>query len=304
MSGIKRIILNTVATYSRTMLAMMMGLFSSRWVLSALGQTDFGLYSVVGGLITFVSLLNGLVASSVGRYYAFAIGEAKVHKKCTDTDDLVRWFNSAVSIHWILPIILVSIGYPIGIYVIHNCLTIPEDRVVACIWVFRLSLITAFINMVSVPYIAMYQAKQLIAELSLWSIVTTFINFGVAYMMLNYTGDRFIAYAVLSAIAPSVILGVQVFRAHRHFKVCRVHLSYLFDLNRLLKIFNFAFWDFFGWIGGTVRDQGTVFVINRHYGAGMNAAYGIAQRVITYTSSLSTAIIGALQPAITTAVGE
>lgn len=304
MTSVRRIVFNTAATYGRTVLAMIMGLFSSRWVLNALGQEDFGLYSVVGGLITFVGLLNGLLASSVGRYYAFAIGEANINRDRVDSDDLLRWFNSAVSIHWILPIILVSIGYPVGVYAIHNWLTIPEGREVACIWVFRLSLFTAFMNMVSVPYIAMYQAKQLIAELSLWSIITTFVNFCIAYMMLNYSGDRFIAYAFLTAIAPSVILGIQVLRAHRYFKVCRVRLTYLFDFKRLSKIFNFAFWDFFGWMGGTVRDQGSVFVINRYYGTGMNAAYGIAQRVISYTGSLSTAIIGALQPAITTAVGE
>ena len=304
MSGIKRIVLNTMATYGRTMLAMAMGLFSSRWVLGALGQNDFGLYSVVGGLMTFVVLLNGLLASSVGRYYAYAIGAAKVQKEGSSTEDLERWFNSAVSIHWFLPIILVAIGYPVGTYAIRHWLTIPEGREVACLWVFRISLATAFMNMISVPYIAMYQAKQLIAELSLWSIITTFVKFGIAYMMLTYPGDRFIAYAFLTAIAPSVILGIQVYRARRHFAACRVRFAYLFDFRRLWKIFNFAFWDFFGWIGGTVRDQGSVFVINRHYGAGMNAAYGIAQRVIAYTGSLSAAIIGALQPAITTAVGE
>lgn len=304
MSPAKRIVLNTLASYGRTLFGMALGLFSSRWVLNGLGKDDFGLFGVVGGIITFVGLLNALLANSVGRYYAYAIGESKNMSEADARENLMRWFNSALSIHWILPVVLVAIGYPIGVYAIRHWLVIPDGRLEACIWVFRLSLFMAFMNMVSVPYIAMYQAKQLIAELSLWGVVTTVANFLIAFYMLYCPLDRFVMFACLSAIVPSLILGIQICRARKHFGVCHVRLEYLFDKLRLAKIFNFAFWDFFGWLGGTVRDQGAVFVLNRNFGSGLNAAYRIAQSVINYTTSLSAAIIGALQPAITTAVGQ
>lgn len=304
MTANRRIILNTIASYGRTLFSMALGLFSSRWVLNGLGKDDFGLFGVVGGIMIFVGLLNGLLATSVGRYYAFALGEAKTQSQEEAKENLLRWFNSALSIHWILPIVLVLIGYPIGVYAIQHWLVIPEGRETACIWVLRLSMLTAFMNMVSVPYIAMYQAKQLIAELSLWGVVTTLANFVIAYYMLYCPMDRFMTYAALSAIVPSIILGIQVFRARKHFGVCHLRIKYLFDVVRLKKIFAFAFWDFFGWIGGSVRDQGSVFVLNRHFGTGINAAYRVAQSVINYTTALASSIIGALQPAVTTAVGE
>ena len=52
---------------------MGMALFSSRWVLNSLGQSDFGLYSVVGSIIVFIVFLNSVMAfasvitASVGR---------------------------------------------------------------------------------------------------------------------------------------------------------------------------------------------------------------------------------------------
>ena len=304
MSPIKRIILNTCASYGRTLFSMFLGLFSARWVLNGLGEIDYGLFGVVGGIVTFVGLLNALLASSVARYYAYVIGESQTLPEEEASDHLSKWFNSALLIHWILPIALILIGYPIGVYAIEHWLNIPDNRIVSSIWVFRMSLLLAFLNMVSVPYIAMYQAKQLIAELSIWGIVTTLANFFIAFYILRCSYDRFIVYSLLSVIAPCLILCIQVYRARKHFLSCRLKVAYLFDLGRLCKIFSYAFWDFFGWIGGSIRDQGGLLVTNRNFGAGATAAYRIAQSVITYTTSLSAAITSSMQPAITTAVGE
>ena len=60
MSPNRRILLNIVATYGRSLYALVCGLFISRWVLAALGKEDFGLYGVVGGL-----MVVGLASSSM-----------------------------------------------------------------------------------------------------------------------------------------------------------------------------------------------------------------------------------------------
>ena len=56
MSPNRRIFLNIAATYGRSLYALVCGLFISRWVLAALGKTDFGLYGVVGGMTVIVML--------------------------------------------------------------------------------------------------------------------------------------------------------------------------------------------------------------------------------------------------------
>lgn len=52
-------------------------------------------------------------------------------------EDLKRWFNTALGIHIVLPLLAVIIGYPIGVHAIDHWLVIPPDRVAACVWVFR-----------------------------------------------------------------------------------------------------------------------------------------------------------------------
>jgi hypothetical protein len=75
MNSSQRIVFNSVATYTHSVLGAGLALFSSRWVLNALGQTDFGLFSVVGPIIVFITFLNTVMAISTARHYAFSIGK-------------------------------------------------------------------------------------------------------------------------------------------------------------------------------------------------------------------------------------
>ena len=87
----RRIAANAVVTYARSLVALALGLFSARWVLSALGAVDFGLYAVVGSLMAFVSFFGGVLGVSVARHYAFAVGGG-------DNDDLAAWCAAAFTL--------------------------------------------------------------------------------------------------------------------------------------------------------------------------------------------------------------
>ena len=116
MTQNKRIVLNTIATYGRSMIGVLCGIFSTRWVLEALGQVDFGLYGLIGSLVIFISFINIQFSIAIARYYAYAIGEAKVaDDKTYALEESRLWFSVAVAIHLILPTILVAIGYPLGV---------------------------------------------------------------------------------------------------------------------------------------------------------------------------------------------
>ena len=56
MSPNRRIFLNIIATYGRSLYALVIGLFCGRWTLMALGEVDYGLMGVVGGLMAFVGV--------------------------------------------------------------------------------------------------------------------------------------------------------------------------------------------------------------------------------------------------------
>ena len=292
----KRIAINTAATYLRFVLSAGLALFSSRWVLNGLGQTDYGIFSLVGTLIIFITALNNLMASSAARYFAYAIGQ-------DDTSELKKWFKASIGIHIILAMLLVVIGWPIGEYIISQFLMIPADRIIVGTWIFRISLISAFVSMVTVPFVAMFTAKQEMMELAVWGVLQAACCFILAWFLMHETGDRLWFYAI-GMVTISVIYNiVQIIRAFYSFSECHITAGEWFNRDKYRKLFSFAGWNLFGWSGVLFRDQGSAVLLNLFFGPSANAAYAIATQVCNQTNQFSAAIISSFSPAITATEG-
>ena len=304
MTSTRRIILNALATYGQSLVRLLAGFFSIRWVLAALGQSDFGLYCVVGSLITFITFFNSILSVSNARYYAYSIGMGKNMTPDAAREDLSRWFNTALSIHVVVPAILLLVGYPVGEYAIRHWLNIPDGRLVACVWVFRLASVTAFVSMSSVPFLAMYTAKQYIAVRAGFGIVSTVMNLVFAYCLLHVPGDKLLWYASYMMVISAGLPFVQVLLALRCFPECRPRLSLWGDWKRIRSLFSYAGWIAFGGGGGSLIGlQGSTLVTNHYFGTVINSSYGIAGTLSGHTQTLSNSLMGALSPAVTTREG-
>ena len=64
----KRIAKNTLFLYFRQILTMLVSLYTVRVVLKVLGVQDYGIYNVVGGIVTMFGFLNGTMSSATQRY--------------------------------------------------------------------------------------------------------------------------------------------------------------------------------------------------------------------------------------------
>lgn len=296
LTGNNLVIVNILATYARIVLIAGMGLFSTRWVLQALGKEDFGLYSVVGGLIVFILFIGGTMSSSVHRFYAYAIGQG-------DPEEIRKWFNTAFLSLLLFSLLLVIVGVPMGHYLINNLMTIPPERIQTSLCVYNLSIVGAVGTLVTVPYQGMLIAAQRIFEVSLWGLLQIFLMFLLAWYLLSAPGDLLLTYA-LGMVGIKLILDfIQVVRAQRVFKACHLKLSYWFNKKQFRELFSFIGWDLFGSMGYIVRNQGPAFLINLYSGPAVNASYGIANQVAAQTNSITAALTGAISPEITTREG-
>lgn len=302
MSPSNRIILNILATYGRSLYALVIGLFCGRWLLMALGEVDFGLMGVVGGMAAFVTFFNGIMASGVGRFYAISVGESRNDprhglEKCRE------WFTTAVVIHTVVPVVLVLIGYPFGVWAVEHYLTIPPNRIAACIWVWRFACISCFFGMVSVPYHAMYEAKQEIAELTVYSFATTTLNVLFMYYAITHPGDWLVGvscWTCLLASAPALMISV---RAFYKYPECRLRMAYLNCMDRVKRMLAYSGWFVIGNAAQLLRDQGMMILVNKFFGPKVNAAQGIGWTLSNHCSTLSVSLTGAFWPVITTAYG-
>ena len=304
MTKNKRILRNIVATYGRSLYALALGLFTARWALMALGETDYGLYGVIGGLVGFVAFFNSLLAGAVGRFYAFAVGRAEsVQDSQQGLEECRGWFSLAVLLHTALPVTLITVGYPIGLWAVENFLTIPPDRVEACVWVWRFACVACFVGMAGVPFSAMYTAKQYIAELTIYSFATTTLNAIYLYYIVNHPGVWLTNYALwmcLLAVVPQMIICV---RAVFVFPECRFRFRYAFDRSRFRDIIQFMGMRFVGLLSQLFSSHCIGIVVNKYLGPTRNATMTISNSVNSHTMSLASALTGAFMPAITNAAG-
>lgn len=297
MNSSTRILINTTTVYLRSLLGIGLALFSSRWMLQGLGVTDFGLFNLVGSLIVFLLFFNSVMSNSAARHFSYALGQ-------NDSDGVNRWFNSSLCIHLILPLLLILPGYPLGDYAIRHWLVIPADRIEACLNVFRVSLLAAYVNMASIPFVAMFNAKQRIAELSAWDMLYSFLAFLLAGSLFWVSSDRLFFYAS-GVIAVSILTqSIKIARARRLFPECNVRLRAGMDRTRLKELFHFASWSAIGSLGGVLRNQGSGILFNLYFGPHLNAAYGVANQVSAQAGMLSAALFGAISPEIAAREGR
>lgn len=304
MTENRRIFWNIVATYGRSLYALAIGLITARWALQALGVADYGLMGVVGGLTGFISFFNGILAAAVGRFYAISVGKARVRgREFEGMDECHKWFSTAMFLHTLVPTLLMAVGYPIGVWAVRNFLSIPAERISDCVWVFRFVCMSCFISMVIVPVNAMYTAKQYIAELTIYSVVTTTLNAFFLYYMVSHPGVWLAKYAFwtsLLSVGPNIIIFLRGFCL---FAECRLIPKYMLSWRRIKQLVYFVGMWTCGGMAWLLRVQGVNILINKYFGAEVNAAMAIANNVNAHTRSLSSAMLGAFHPAITSAYG-
>jgi len=69
-----RIIKNTAILYARIVITVLVSLYTTRIVLNGLGETDYGIYNLVAGVVVMLSFLNSALATSTQRYLSFHQG--------------------------------------------------------------------------------------------------------------------------------------------------------------------------------------------------------------------------------------
>ena len=140
MADNKRIAKNTIFLYFRMLLVMGVNLYTSRVVLSVLGFEDYGLYNVIGGIVTMFTFLNGSLGSATSRYITFELGKKNFER-------LNRIFNTALVIHIFIAILVVLLAETVGLWFFYEKMTIPADRLDAAFWVYQISILTCFFTL-------------------------------------------------------------------------------------------------------------------------------------------------------------
>ena len=160
----KRIAKNTLMLYIRMLFMMGVSLFTSRVILETLGVEDFGIYSVVCGIITMFAFINGGMVAATQRFITFEIGKGNM-------DKLKKVFSTSLQIHAIISLIIVVLGETVGLWFLYEKMVIPESRMVAAMWVYQCSIVACVVNIMSITYNADIVAHEKMSAFAYISII-------------------------------------------------------------------------------------------------------------------------------------
>lgn len=287
----KRIAKNTIALYFRTFVTMIVGLYTGRVMLQALGVENYGINSVVGGIIGMSGLITGTMSAAISRYITYAIGKG-------DKQVLRTMFSTSINAQISVALIVAIVLEVVGIWFLNTQASIPEGRMEAANWVLHCSIVTLTISLVSSPFNALIIAHERMAIYAYTSIVDVTLKLAICFIIMAYGGDRLILFALLQIL---VALGMQIFYGWycaRQFGEARYNPKE-FDKGLLKELTVFSGWNLLNNGAYVFSTQGVSMLINVFFGVVMNASRTVAMTVNGAVQSFVNNFTVAFSPQIT-----
>lgn len=285
-----RIAKNTFFLYIRTFFVMIITFYTSRVILKILGVDDYGIYQVVGGIVSVFSIISGALQVSISRFITFEIGTGNNEK-------LHKIFSTSVIIQIIIAIIIFIISEYPAIWFVENKMTLPPDKIEVTKWVFQFSLITFCVNLISTPYNACIIAHEKMKAYAYISIIDVVLRLAVCYAILLSPFTLLISYAALMTVVAVIIRILYSIYCSKHFEECKGKL--LFDKHLFREMIGFSGWTFFSNSAYILNLQGITMLMNVYFGLTVNAARGLAMQVETGVLQFINNFTTAINPQIT-----
>lgn len=282
---------NTLLLYLRTFVVMLVSIFTSRVVLSNLGESDYGIYNIVGGFVSMFALLSSTLTVASQRFISYELGKP-------DTEsDLQKTFSVSVIIHTLLAIFILVLLETFGIWFINNKINISPDRIQAAKIVFQCSVITFCVNLISIPYNAEIIAHERMHVFAYISIIEVLLKLGAAYILSIFLGDKLVIYAIIMLLIAFILRLIYGIYCKNNFAECKVEI--VKEKARYQEILSFCSWNILGSSSVILNSQGINILINLFFGVLLNAARGLAEQINSALNSFVSNFMTALNPQIT-----
>lgn len=265
-----RIAKNTLLLYIRQFFVLAISLYTSRLVLATLGVSDYGVYNVVGSVVTMFVFIRSAMGNATNRYIAYALGKG-------DEADLKRIFSTCLFVHFLLAAIIVVLSESVGLWLLYNKLEIPEGRMPAAFWVMQFSIITCAIGVLCVPYDAEIIAHEKMSTFAFLSILDVTLKLLLVFLLKVIPFDKLVFYGfflLCVQILNRIIYGFYCWK-----KFPETRKANQKDAVLIKEMFGFAGWNLLGNTASIVCAPVINVLLNMFFGPVVNAARGVAVQV-------------------------
>lgn len=285
----KRIIKNSLLLYLRMFFTMAIGMFTSRIILQTLGEVDFGLYNVVGGIVGMFMFIQSSMSNASSRFITYATGKG-------DETELRKTFQSIFTVHILLAIIVFFLLETVGYYLFTK-LSIPSERYHICLWIYQYTVVATCLNITTMPFEASIIAHEKMDFYAYLSISDVILKLLIIYVLIFIDFDKLFIYGTLFFLTNIINISIKVSYCYIQFKY--ITIKFLFTKQRFMNVFQFAGWSLFGNMSLILTQQGLNFLFNIFFGPIINAARGLAVQVQNIVARFTSSIHTAINPQIT-----
>lgn len=289
-SNNKRLAKNTVLLYFRTIVIMLINLYTSRVILAVLGVEDYGIYNAVGGVVAMFTVISGALSGSISRYITYELGKGV-------TKQLELVFSTSVNIMIGLSLIILLLSEPICLWFLNTQMNIPDGRMSAANWVLQCSLFAFCINLVSVPYNSAIIAHEKMSAFAYISILEAVLRLAIVFLLVILPLDYLVSYSILILAVALIVRITYGVYCNNNFQEC--HYVFLYNKKLTREMMSFAGWSFLTNTAYIFNTHGVNLLTNLYFGVTMNAARGIATQVDNAVMQFVNNFTTALTPQIT-----
>ena len=249
---------------------MLVSLYTSRVILNMLGVEDYGIYNVVGGVVTMFSFFNSALSAATQRFLSFEIGKG-------DSVRLRETFNAALVLHFGIALLVLLLAETVGLWFVKTYLVIPEERMDAAIWVYHFSVFSFLVTIIQVPYNATIISHERMSVYAYLSILEVCLKLLIVFMLAAISFDKLKLYGVLYFCV--VFIMALIFRIYTRENFPESKFLLVRDKQLYWTMFSFSAWSLLGNIAVIMKGQGVNILLNLFYGPVVNASRAIAYQV-------------------------
>lgn len=285
----KRIAKNTLFLYIRMILVMGVTLFTSRLVLYALGEENYGIYNVVGCIVAMFGFFSSTLTSTCQRYFSYYIGKE-------DNEGLERIFKLNMTTFLLFAAIVLILAETVGLWFVNEKLNIPNEKMFSMNCVYQCTIVGLFCSVILVPYSALIIAHERMSAFAYISIVEVFLKLILVVVLQYIPSDKLVLYALSVLFTNISIVLYYYYYCHKCFNESKY--KFYWDKKEFKDVLSYSGWHLIGALSVMIRNQGVNVLLNTFFNPIVNAGRAIAFQISHAVDSLSNNFFVAVKPQI------
>lgn len=286
----KRIAKNTVMLYIRMIVIMIVTLYTTRVVLNVLGETDYGIYNIVGSVVVSMVFIQNALMSATQRFLSYEMGLG-------DSGNVAHVFSSSLNLHLKFLAIIFVLLETVGIWFLNSVLNIPSERLFAANIVYQFSILTFCSNLFRIPFNAIIISHESMNIYAVLSIIEAILKLSIVIALKYLFSDKLIAYGILVFTITLAINLIYISYCRRNYGNEAV-LNIKGDKMIIKQLRGFLGWNLLGGVTSVATHEGPNYFMNYYLGVTVNAAMGIAKQVSSAVYQFTSNFQAAFNPQI------